>query len=507
VASADSDGQTPGRSRWSKAAPRAFAVLVLVVYAVLCWREVNSGLEFDESYNLTVVMHLADGAGYASGGGLKATELLPFDPYVTTGPALLAPMAGVWGLTGSLEATRLVSLAFFVLYLTAAWTLGRRIAGVAGGLAALASPLFLAVGVRDVTTLSLVPGRFVGELPACALLMAAVVLLPHKRLAVAAPGGLCAGLAIQTKLSFLAAAGIVGLVWLVADLRAAGRPRWGRWLAVGMGAALPTLAFELYRWRSLGDGYGASIEAQRTFISFQTQYPGFRASGARAKTFPDLLSGPGLTLLVLACLAAVVLEVLRRSRRAGVEASTPEPELRVSRALIAAQFVAALVLGAVWILNSVQPSIRQGLPTLLLALPVVAALVAGSLTRPGEPARGTRVTAVLTGTALVVVTVYAGTRIVLGGDSNELLDQQRTAARVIEESGTPSLPIEAWWTLPQFQVLTDLPKSTSPSAEPPTIRVFDATRAALDLGTPDARRFSDLCSEELYVGWGVLVCR
>ena len=65
--------------------------------------------------------------------------------------------------------------------------------------------------MRDLRTLSLVPGRFVGEIPACALLMWAAILLTSRRTSVVFLGGLCAGLALQTKLNFLAAVGIVGV--------------------------------------------------------------------------------------------------------------------------------------------------------------------------------------------------------------------------------------------------------------------------------------------------------
>ena len=492
-------------------AARAFAVLLGVVYAVLFWRELGSGLEFDEAYNLTVVRNLTEGLGYASNGALQGTGLLPFDPYVTTGPTVLLPAAAVWNVTGSLEATRLVPLAYFVLYLAAVWVLGRRLAGVAGGLAAVASPLLLVVGTRDLTTLSLVPGRLVGELPACALLITAVVLLPSRRTFVAALGGLCAGLAIQTKLSFLAAAGIIGLVWLVSDLRAYGRPRPGRWLAVGAAAALPTVAFEIYRWRSLGDGYRESIDALRDFLSVQSQSSGLLAARARLGALPDLLSGPGLTLLVAACLVAAIVAVLRR---AGDEPADGEagpghsPEQRVFRALVAALVVAGVVLGALWMLRSIQPSLRQGLPTLLLCLPVVAALVAGILSRPAATAtRAGVLMAAGLAAGLVAVTVFSGVRIVQGDDTDELLDQQRAAARVIEGSGTPSLPVFGWWTQPEFQVLTGLPPSSVPGAEPPKVQVFSAVRALLERGYPDARMFADSCVEQLYASWGVLVCR
>ncbi|MBF4767924.1 hypothetical protein ISU10_09115 [Nocardioides agariphilus] len=486
-------------------APRAFALMLLVVYAILCWRELGSGLEFDESYNLEVVRNLAEGRGYASNGSVQGTGLLLFDPFVSTGPALLVPAAAAWGLTGSLAVTRLVPLAYFCLYLAASWILGRRLAGHVGGLAALASPLLLVVGVRDLTTLSLVPGRFVGELPACALLMAAAVLLAHRRTTVAVLGGLCAGLAIQTKLSFVTAAAVIGLVWLIAEYVAARRLRLGRWLLVGMAAALPTTAFELYRRHVLGDGYAANIEALRAFVSSQAQSPPFRASGARLKTFPELLSGPGIWLLVGACLLAAVVEL--RRRRARVAPHARDAQERVEVALAAAVFGAGCVLGLLWLFRSIQPSLRQGLPTALLCLPVLAAVVTSVLLRAGGRDSTARVACVVVGVGLVGVVVYSGVRIAVGSDSHDMLEQQRAAARVIEESGTPSLPMAGWWTIPEFQVLTDVPPSTTPGASPPTVQVMTAVRALLERGSPDARAYSDQCAETLYSSWSVLVCR
>jgi 4-amino-4-deoxy-L-arabinose transferase-like glycosyltransferase len=325
-------------------------------------------------------------------------------------------------------------------------------------------------------------------------------------------GGLCAGLAIQTKFNFLAAIGVLGLCWLVTDFRATRKVPFVRWAAAAVGVALPTAAFEVYRYRSLGDGYGANLRETKAFLDTQSQTPAREVVLDRSRVLFELLSSPGLAMLVLAVVVVLASLVGRqlaaRSGNSTQAAALLDPG---QRSLVAGVLLAALTLAAMWITISIQPSLRQGLPALLVALPALAALTARVLTAPAGADARTRTTSRLAagvcGVALVLVVLGAGVQIARGSDSDALLVQQRAAAEVIERSGTPSLPVQGWWMLAEFQVLTDLPVANHPGAEPPTIKVFSPVRALIERGRPDSREFLDQCTEVLYAEWGALVCR
>ncbi|HUW13264.1 MAG TPA: hypothetical protein VM537_26305 [Anaerolineae bacterium] len=210
-------------------------VLVLVLYASLTIATlVLTPLGFDEAYNLTVPRNLALHGFY--GSTVRGTQI-PFDPFISTGPAVLGPIGLLFYLLGdSILVARLVMVAhhlllvILVLFLVDRW-IGRR-----------AIPLAVLV-------LMGIPGHLfqassvLGELPAVMWFLGGVVtanqalragssLQPQGRIAVVGSGVMW-GLAVLSKPTFVVMLGsslaIVIYLRMRHDLDA-GELRW--WLSI-----------------------------------------------------------------------------------------------------------------------------------------------------------------------------------------------------------------------------------------------------------------------------------
>ena len=204
----------------------------------------------DEAFNLTVPLNLLEGLGYTSDGALSGSTLTPFDPRISTGPAVLLPAAAFIGVgIDPVIGARLVPLLYWVLLLTGLWILGRRIGGVWAGLLAVAAPLvFDTIGAPSPIQ---GPADFLGEIPAAALIVWALIVLPRR----AWLAGLLLGLAVQAKLiALLALPAFAVAVWALAP--GTGWARIGAtfrrgWLPLLM-AGVPTLLIELAALVALG---------------------------------------------------------------------------------------------------------------------------------------------------------------------------------------------------------------------------------------------------------------
>jgi hypothetical protein len=234
------------------------STLLVIAYGCLTWQQLRYGLEFDESYNLTVVKNFAEGHGYAT-TGIGPVWHREFDPNASTGPTLLIPGALFWYLSsGTLWVVRLVPLVFFAVYLGSLGWLFTMVAGRWAGLIAISAPLVMSVGTADLSTASLVPGRYVGEVTAVAFAVLMATLLYREMPLLA---GMAGGLAIQAKLNFALPIAVIALAWLAGrSLRH--EPGWGvRLLRLGAGLVIPVLAFEVLRLAELGPrGYVVSVQ-------------------------------------------------------------------------------------------------------------------------------------------------------------------------------------------------------------------------------------------------------
>lgn len=489
----------------------ALALVGLIAYAGVLVQQVTYGLEFDESYNLTVVRNMSKGHGYASNSALfPGLAYKAFDPFVSTGPVVLMPTALLWRLSdGSLWAIRLVPLGFFALYLVACWVVGRRISGRWGGLVAVLAPLGLATAVPDLTTASLMPGRVVGEIPACALVLAGCAALVSGRPFL---GGLCLGLAIEAKASFLLPVAALLAVWVVGSAwpnRPVDRRATARAL---VGSAIPPVAFELFRLQQLGpQDYVTNV---REFLSFLGEQSGPVADrGARLRSLIDALA-PWAWLFLLVPLALLIVRcAMHLSRHTGSGLpSKPATPGAAKNFLVA---VPATVLLATWLGVSVQPSVRQGLPFLLLVLPLLFAIAAGTAASVKRGAtRETqfrqRLLDIITAAGVVLLGVgvaISSLTVWHDGFGRKLAAEQRLAADAVLHSGSHSLPVDGWWQQPEMQVLTGLKPSAALGASPASVLVFTSVQALLDASHADARLYLGHCSEVLYASETAVVCR
>ena len=491
----------------------AMSAVVGLAYACLAWQQLRYGIEYDESTNLTVIKNVAEGNGYATTGA-SLGWYREFDPGASTGPALLLPGAAAWFVSGGvLWIVRIVPLLFFVVYLGSLAWLFTRLAGRWAGLIAVASPLVLSVGLADISTVSLVPGRYVGEFTAVAftVLMAALIYRRQPLLA-----GIAGGLAIQTKFNFALPIAVVLLVavlgsWLRHDRGL--RPHVTRLV---LGVLIPTLLFEVYRLVSLGpSGYRTSVREYASYLLGQSA----AGSESLAETIGHRLAGllgtlsAGGALLLLLATAIVILGVFASSDSGSADSAVARTN--VSDGSWFDPVVGLLgAAGSVllwWTTSAGQDSPRLGLPVILLAAPVlgVAALVVLSRllsSSQGRTQTAATAFATLVGMGAGLFILSQGWTAATSSFGERLLADQVAAADALTSSGTPSLPHESMWHLSHLQLLSGIPSEDKPGIEKPTVRVFDSIRARVEYAVDDARAFEGECPSVIFASRGVLVC-
>ncbi len=485
-----------------------FAVVVVVSYAVLIRAQFGYGLEYDEAYLLNVVRNIAEGHGFVDDGVSYFTSGEPFHPLISTGPTMLLPAALAWKISGGVIAvTRLVPVAFFILYLLSTGILFFRWRGRWAALCALAAPLLLPILLPDLTNRSVMPGRFIGETAAMALLVLMALLLSRQRYAWA---GVAGGLAIQTKLTFLVPVLVVAAVWCLGSWLAHRPPHRRSLLILLPGLVLPTLLFELYKLVVLGaDGYANNIRLTREFTAFNTvalsEAP--NAAFAKAASLTQLLSGPAIAVCI-AALGLLIIAVLFEPylRRTPTASSSGDPGAAI--ALVAALAGAGSLL-AWWVLTSSQTSPRPAVAVTMLSLSLVASsltVVAFSL-RTRSRGRMRIIASALPPLAialLIICTTYQGLRIARN-DSGQLLSQRQQDAAAVIAGVTDHLPVDDFWTNPEFALLTGLPFESG-ARDNPHLLVYTSTRALIERGRPDATLFTENCGEVLYTSPDALVC-
>jgi hypothetical protein len=485
------------------------AAVMALAYGALLRGQFSYGLEYDESYLLRVIANIATGSGFVDDGVSFFSSGEPFHPFISTGPVMLLPSALVWIATdGNVAATRLVPIAFFLMYLVATSILFYRWRGRWAALAALAGPLLLPILMPDLTNRSVMPGRFVGEIAAAALLMTMAALLARRNLAWA---GLAGGLAIQTKLTYLLPALVVLVTWLI-----------GSWLAhqsleprslvrLLPGLLLPTLLFEGYKLVSLGpSGYLHNLELTSDFTDVNTvsAADATYASFVKLGGLTQLVSGPGVVLAVVAVCVLVVLVLLGPSLKPTSQVASPAA--RNDDIALAAALAGALSVLIWWLLTSSHLGPRPAVPAFMLALSLLSAVMVVTALDIRDRAGGRlRIAAaalpVLAVAVLILCTAYQGVRIARNTTGVELRDNQREAAAVLI-ANTDELPIDEFWTNPEFGVLTDLPYQQGSRLDP-SLLVFTSIRALTERGAADATLFADACGDVLFSSADVLVCR
>ncbi len=409
----------------------AFAVAVAAVAAshlLVLWHSLTiARLWEDEAFNLTVPVNLLHGLGYTSDGTLSGSELTPFDPRISTGPAVLLPVAGVLATGADLViGARAVPLAYFVALVAAVAVLGSRVGGRWGALVAAAVPVVFTAAALPSPIQG--PADVLGEVPAAALLAWAVVVLRARPWLAA----LLVGLAIQAKYISLLALPAVALGFL---LLTAGMPwliRLRRLIVAGIMVALPTVLVELFAFLALGpDGFVDHLRRTVAFVRDGGQAD--RASGPLSKTsalldawhLPSAIVGV-VALLAIGALVWAAVDVRRRAESTRALVSDP----RFVLLFIAAVGLMTYLLW--WLTAGRLPAwVRHPAPGILAFAPVIAAAIVAVLQRLSR--RGWKPAATIGGGALAVAMsaqiALAGLGAVPTGDSP--LAAQREAASVV----------------------------------------------------------------------------
>ncbi|BDI21615.1 hypothetical protein [Herbiconiux sp. L3-i23] len=375
----------------------------------------------DEAYNLSVPLNLALGRGYLSAGILNDGVPALFDPKVSTGPAVLAPIAPLIAAgVDPVTAGRLVGAAFALALAAGLLLFGRRIAGMWGGIAAVSAlVLFTAAdsaspiqGLTDV----------LGELPAAAFLVFAVLTLRRHPLA----AGALIGLAFESKnLSVLAIPALVVGAVLSGD---ATRQRIRHVLLLAAGAAIPVAVFEMVRLVALGPGgYLTSVRALGRFLLSGGQSgfssPWWEKAGAALAAW----SLPAWVPAILLAAAMAVLVVARRSPLLGRALG----RVRIELIVVASLFVLWTVWW--WVSSSTPVWVRHPAPALVLAGAVVAALLVLAVRALAAGRRASRIASWSVAVALCLA--VAGGAVVRLADvydpRRESLAQQRATAEAI----------------------------------------------------------------------------
>lgn len=432
---------TPGPIKALVATALAAAMVALTVAAF------RVPVGYDEAYNLQVVHNVLAGNGYATNGALFAGEPVPFDPYISTGPTLLLPIAGVSLLLGEhLWVFRLVPLFAFIALGAGWWSLGRRLAGGAwGGLAAVAAVLVVDPTVGRLAEPAILgPGDVVGELATAALLVWAATMLPRRP----AAAGLLLGLAVLTKALALLAGPAFVIAVLVSSEKGSAR-RSGLVRLCG-GAVLPTMMWQLTRYVWVGPT--RARQANEAFLRFFVHGGSGLSTEESARPLDKLLeqsrlfTWPALAGVVLAAAVVVAVARHRRLRDAGQTARS----MGVSSTIALASSAAAIELW--WLCLADRDWARHSLIATYLGLPLLLVLLVRLTTgrnqsRQAYPALVAVGLLVATGVSLHCFAALTALR-------PEQVAQERMA-RELHRQDVGSVVFREWWQTPEFFILAD----------------------------------------------------
>ncbi|MCK8466925.1 hypothetical protein M0722_06950 [Microbacterium sp. KSW4-16] len=409
------------------------AAALLIGHVIVAWHSlVVWPFWEDEAFNLTVPRNLLDGLGYSSDGALSGSTMTPFDPRISTGPVVLLPVAALLA-TGidPVLASRLVPLGFWIVLLLGLAVLGRRIGGRWAALLAVAVPLAFTAdaGISPIQG----PADLLGEIPAAALIVWALLVLPRR----AWLAGLFIGLAIQTKLiAILVLPAFAVALWVLSDgagwarVRETLRRSWLPLLLV----AVPTLLVELAALVSLGfSGYVKHLRDLAYFIRSGGQDDAATTVLQKLDTLAGSWSVPP-ALAVLGALLAVALAVVGIVRR--WRTATETERVVIAYALTA--LVGALAFIGWWATASRLPLwVRHPAPAVYAFFPVITAVAVWSVAR--LPRRGVlRIFGVVAASLLAAV--------VAGGAAVHVASSFEPRALTLERQRAAVVPLTAWVT-------------------------------------------------------------
>ncbi|MGQ9496415.1 MAG: hypothetical protein ACUVRY_09235 [Thermoanaerobaculaceae bacterium] len=476
--------------------------------SMLLWRSLEAPLSTDEGYNLEVVDNLAQGRGYASFGNHRfdawwsAKSLFfgrhpqifesrdwPFDPRVTTGPAVFFPIAGVWHVTkGSVAALRVSCWFFAVLYLAALWFLcppgPQRLLAFTAAAAVVGSLWF-----------NFVPGTLLGELPGAAYFLVALGFFTKEKWLL---GGVFFGLAFLSKHLFYLPIALTTILLLAG----AGKKLFSRAALLSLGFFVPVGAFELFRLLSLGSGQ-AWVASWQEFLSFVREQARPQPLFLRIpeKLYSLSIVGPGWPFLI-AVFVAIGMTLLKTRHRGRITLRATQGSPAGFLAL------SGLATFGFWFFFSEQTGYRQALPATLLGLPGFFLLSRWweGFPQPSYGRQGYRILAGLCSWIIVGLILLS-----FGGWSWRAwkftawreagIRAQLKAAEILKNASVKAIsPIVPW--VEPFPVLTKLRVSPCPGPQQALV-VTAWARAATRLSWDS---YKDLCATVLSESREFLVC-
>lgn len=498
----------------------AAAAVVVVVHLVVFVAGVYvSPVNFDEAYVLQSPANFVRGLGWGSTDWMTGGSTLMFDALTSTGPTVLVPVAASFALFGvGIEQARWVMLAFYALFVGAAWAFGHRMAGRWAGLAVAVATLALNTRVDYPSSVLYGPAEALGEIPAVALVLVAVLLLRrHPQLA-----GLALGLAATAKLSALLSAPVLAVAllfvprptWGVLSLRVRRGPellrRVGSAAVLGAWVVVPTVLWEIVKVLTLGwTGYKPNLKANLAFFVRS----GSGVSGAPVTDFGGriekyleswfLPTWLALAVFVVAAALVVVLLVLavvawRRGTRLPGRVGAPE-------------FAVAAIFGGYlvwWIFLSNSLFARQSFPGMLLGGPAVTAFVFVAAVV------GWRSRAVIGRTAAVVLVVawaavsltQAVLHVRMAFTQEEYTRaEQVDVARFLAENYPGGIQSLDYWQNPELTLISGVDSAPWPAQDTSRPLVLSPLHAML-IPTQYDGALDRVCDQVVYDQDGFVVC-
>jgi uncharacterized membrane protein YqjE len=479
--------------------------------SIVFYQGLYTAIDYDEAYNLQVVDNLSLGKGYSSYGALTDNGIHRFDPFVTTGPIVMLPMALVSWLTGgSLFAIHcsmfLFTLAYFAgIYRLAEGGRGRHLPAAA----AVATALLVAFP----------PNAVLGEVAAAAAIAwSAWAVSKNKPLW----AGLAAGAAVQIKLTYGLVGATILVAWALALMTVKPTHYFKQLFIAALAAITPTVLFEIYRIISLGDfsSYRHSItefywflQAQKLDFWLDPKLIGIKLTSLYAKFEAFGWKAWGICAAVL-WVASVIRSVhplayTRQDCRVGTTASQAKAYPFWEVALAGATIGSVLMLLG-WITQSEQSSARQGLPFLLLFAPLFAALLAHRMsmdvvfTTSPEYRWLQPCAAVLCLLLLATSVVVKIQRSVVDTRYREQFDEQNHVAELIRQSGARAILVDGWWQNPEYLYFSKLPGFSMKSAPEKSLMVVQGIQGNLTGISGDV--FKSRCANILFSSPLNLVC-
>jgi 4-amino-4-deoxy-L-arabinose transferase-like glycosyltransferase len=270
----------------------ALSLTILITSTLFAFRgEVN----FDEGFNLQIPVNLIEHGSYST----SYNGSIPFDPEITTGPTVLLPIAGVFGLFGiGLYQARIVMLIYFLLMLLSAYFLSNKLFGRLGAVITL----ILIVSFRDLFYLGL---KVLGEVPAVFFLLTGIIFYEKKKPLLS---GILIGLAVLTKFFFLMSVApfltLFGIEFLFLPNK---KKTFSFYSLLFLGMAIPNIAWECVKIFSLGfSGYKNNVIGFLDLVTNSTGSIQPFEMIARLQSLPAPLNGiPEIMILALLILLLI----------------------------------------------------------------------------------------------------------------------------------------------------------------------------------------------------------